>query len=229
MRKIGLFLVITLTAVSCEIQQPNGPKVSDESLKDELETLTEFATFEPMRALSLILELGDNVIGNTDLRIGLFTHTDTNTWELMAAWDEGGSGIEAHRKATSPICFTKREDGSWLIDYTGDGMEYHYYENLSYTTTASIVDDSWHISTIGRITDKEGYEMSFGSNDITLKSSVIEVSYGKQWIILASGHYSLTITKDGEAVSTVTENVIENKQTVRYYDEYIAYYRTDLP
>ena len=112
MRKIGLFLVITLTAVSCEIQQPNGPKVSDESLKDELETLTEFATFEPMRALSLILELGDNVIGNTDLRIGLFTHTDTNTWELMAAWDEGGSGIEAHRKATSPICFTKREDGS---------------------------------------------------------------------------------------------------------------------
>ena len=71
--------------------------------------------------------------------------------------------------------------------------------------------------------------MSFGSNDIKLKSSVIEVSYGKQWIILASGHYSLTITKDGEAVSTVTENVIENKQTVRYYDEYIAYYRTDLP
>ena len=218
MRKIGLFLVITLTAVSCEIQQPNGPKVSDESLKDELETLT----FNSIKYFA-------PCYGNTDLRIGLFTHTDTNTWELMAAWDEGGSGIEAHRKATSPICFTKREDGSWLIDYTGDGMEYHYYENLSYTTTASIVDDSWHISTIGRITDKEGYEMSFGSNDIKLKSSVIEVSYGKQWIILASGHYSLTITKDGEAVSTVTENVIENKQTVRYYDEYIAYYRTDLP
>ncbi len=55
MKQILLSFLSVSLLFSCEIQRANGPKVSEESLIDELVTLGMFGTVEPMRALSIIL------------------------------------------------------------------------------------------------------------------------------------------------------------------------------
>ena len=201
MKKVIISAMAMLLLISCEIQQANGPKVSKESLEEEMVTLAMFGTVEPMRALANIL--ADDNLEKKD--IGKFYQVSSSQWNFTATWSEGGSGRMWHCEASSPIRFDKSDDGSWLINYEGDGMEYYYYEQMYFKTTAIPVAEGWHIVTIGTIMDKDGYAMSFGTAGITLST---KNTYNGHWIdweySLSNGSFYMNITKDGEVVDSIT-------------------------
>ena len=223
MKKIIILSAIVMAAFSCEIQQPNGPKVTDQSLKKELSTLSMFATVEPVRALEVIIEQGVKVVDNADLDIGQFTHPAADKWELTPQWWEGGSDRQWLVKATSPICFTKSEGGSWIIDYQGDGMEYAYYENLTYKTVAIPIEGGWSLSTTGKIIDQDGYEMEFGTDYNTLITRIEDNGHYKEWYYSLAGPYSLTITKNGEIIDRVKGSADGKEYSVQLYADYLRY------
>ena len=84
-------------------------------------------------------------------------------------------------------------------------MEYFYYEHISFKTTATPETDCWHIATTGRIIDKDGYEMSFGTASVALSTKITNDEYGLVWeYALSDGFFYMTITKDGDIVDSVT-------------------------
>ena len=223
MKKIIILSAIAMAAISCEIQQPNGPKVSDKSLKEELSTLCMFATVEPIRALEIIIEQGDKAVNNDDLDIGQYTHPVADKWQLIAQWWEGGPDRQWLVKATSPISFMKGDDGSWIIDYQGDGMEYAYYTNLTYKTVAIPIEGGWKLSTTGKIIDTDGYAMDFGTDDNTLITRVEDNGHYKEWYYSLTGPYSLTITKNGEIIDQVSGQDDGKEYSVQFYIDYLHY------
>lgn len=228
MKKLIVSFVFAVAICSCEISQTNGPKVSEQSLKYELSNLCMIATVAPVRALSVILELGDNALYNRDIFIGSFTHPSANTWELMAKWTNGwgqSGGYTKIFRADSPVVFYEQADDSWLIEYSGDGMIFSYYNPVSYTTSAKLVKDRWELSTTGKITDKDGYEMTFGTTHFELVPTIKDNGYEKKWDFSINGNYSLAITKDGYVLNQA-DGIIKHNGEYDMYDFYLSSHYT---
>jgi hypothetical protein len=220
MKKILLSFLAVSLLFSCEIQRANGPKVSEKSLIDELGTLGMFGTVEPMRALSIILA-GTSEEEND---IGTFSHPSSNTWNFIGQWWEGGPDRMWLVTASSPIHFDKAADDSWTISYEGNGMEYSYYERMSFKTTAIPNKDGWHIVTMGAILDKDGYEMSFGTTGVTLSTKITEKEYWTDWdFSLSDGKLYMIITKDSEVIDSVSITCTGNWNSTRLDADYLHF------
>ena len=223
MKKVIISAMAMLLLISCEIQQANGPKVSKESLEEEMVTLAMFGTVEPMRALANIL--ADDNLEKKD--IGKFYQVSSSQWNFTATWSEGSSDRMWHCEASSPIHFDKSDDGSWLITYEGDGMEYYYYEQMSVRTTATPVAEGWHIVTVATITDKDGYAMSFGTTGVTLSTRITDNGHWTDWeYSLSDGSFYMSITKDGKTVDSVIIACTGNWNTSGLEDEYLYFSTT---
>lgn len=176
-----------------------------------------FGTVEPMRALSIILAGASEEIND----IGTFSHPSSNTWDFIGQWWEGGPDRQWLVTASFPIHFDKDTDDSWIISYEGDGMEYSYYEKVSFKTTAIPNINGWHIVTVGTILDKDGYELSFGTTGVTLSTKITEKEYWE--FALSDGILYMVITKDGEVVDSVSIACTGNWNSTRLDADYLHF------
>ncbi len=210
MRKLIYCLFAAVLLMSCEIQESNGPKVSQDTLEVELKRLVFITVNE---ALSIVEELEFIYDPTSEFQDTLVKHVAENTWECRiwyySIWDQ------LYHVSENPFVCKKLDEEWWSVTYQGNGLEIGEKNNLSFTTTIHRIGEYWDVSVNGVVLDGD-YRMDFSTDRIRISTDKINSSL-KSGELIYSGSFQIATQRDGAYLHGL--KVIQNDFIKCYEDE----------
>lgn len=190
MRKIIYSLLAAFLLMSCEFQESNGPKVSQDTLKDEMFRLIDLTVYKTLSTIEYLVY--DYDPSAPSLRDSVINHVAENTWECTLKYRVEGERL--YRASENPLVCKKQSGGWWSVTYLGNGVEMGEHENLSFIATIGNRGDSWDVSVVGVIEDGD-YKMDFGTDRILVTTNRINPSLHENEIIYSGSYHMETLRK----------------------------------
>lgn len=166
MKKLVFAIVAISLMVSCELYKPNGPKISEESLKKELYGLSDFTAIGILGVVEYIIYDGEPYTPNGYSGLNELNKITDDRWELFEGWESGTYHSSKTNRATNPIAIQKQVDDSWIVSYHGDGMYFSDYRDFAFTTKLKRVGNAWQVNVEGVVLDEDDYRMDFGTDSL---------------------------------------------------------------
>lgn len=166
MKRLAFALIAISLLASCEVNKPNGPKISEESLKYELYELSDLTATGMVRVVEYIIDDGEPYSSEGYSNPSGLKKVSDDRWEFYLGWRTGLYDFPKNHTAATPVVLQKQADDSWIASYHGDGMNLAAYKDFAFTTKLKRDGKAWWVNVDGVVIDEDDYRMDFGTDSL---------------------------------------------------------------